>query len=92
MKTVNEVKNAYTYYLQPKLGKIYSMSKNKKISLDVMKAIIKNYVRPARYGWPVGNKTKLPWFKETVDEISSKKELYFFCLNSVNKAKRTEAR
>jgi len=91
-KTVNQVKNAYTFYLQPKLGKIYSMSKNNNVELEAMKRIVKSYVKEARYSYPVNQLTKLQWFKNTVDEIDSKKQLYFFCRNSVRRAQATLAR
>ena len=42
MKTVNELKNAYTYYLEGKMNKIYGMAINDDISLDDMKRNIRN--------------------------------------------------
>ena len=93
--TVNEVKQAYTYYLEEKLGKIFSMSKNKAVSLNVMQGIVKSYIAKARYSYPTkhGKKlTKKQWFLDQVDSAESKKSLYFLCLNSVNKARQTEAR
>ena len=92
MKTVNEVKRAYTFYLEGKLGKIYSMAHNKNVSLEAMKNIVKSYTKPATYSYPIKQHTKLKWFKETVDSITSKTQLYYLCRNSVNKARLTEAR
>ena len=93
-KTVNEVKNAYTYYLEEKLNKIYGMSMNDEVSLDDMKRNIRNYVWDAAYSYKENGKTvftKKKWFLDTVSNISSKKELYFLCRNSVNKARQTIA-
>jgi hypothetical protein len=92
LKTVNEVKNAYTFYLQPKLGKIYSMSKNDNVSLDTMKNIVRSYIKPAKYSYPTGNLTKKAWFQDELDSLTTKKQVYFLCRNSVNKAKETIAR
>ena len=91
-KTVNEVRNAYTFYLQPKLGKIYAMAHNKNVDLETMKNIVRSYIKPAKTTYPVNNQMKKVWFKKVIDEIETKEDLYFLCRNSVNKAKRTIAR
>jgi len=90
--TVNEVRNAYTFYLQPNLGKIYSMAHNNKVSLEAMKNIVKSYIQPATTTYPIKQNTKKVWFKNTIDSLESKQELYYLCRNSVNKAKDTIAR
>ena len=91
-KTVNEVRNAYTFYLQPKLGKIYSMSKNRNVDLETMKTIVRSYIKPATYSYPTKNLTKKDWFQKELASLETKKQVYFLCRNSVNKAKRTIAR
>ena len=93
-KTVNEVKNAYTYYLEEKLNKIYGMSVNGQVSLSDMKKNIRNYVWNATYSYKENGQTmftKKKWFLDTVDSMNSKKDLYFLCRNSVNKARQTIA-
>lgn len=93
-KTVNEVKNAYTYYLEEKLNKIYGMSVNGQVSLLDMKKNIRNYVWNATYSYKENGQTmftKKKWFLDTVDSMNSKKDLYFLCRNSVNKARQTIA-
>ena len=91
-RTVNEVRNAYTFYLQPKLGKIYSMSRNPNVSLDAMKAIVRSYIKPAKYSYPVNNLMKKAWFQNVITDIETKEDVYYLCRNSVRKAKRTIAR
>jgi hypothetical protein len=91
-KTVNEVKNAYTFYLQPNLGKIYAMSKNPKVSLGAMKGIIRSYISPATYSYPENQLTKKAWFQDELESLETKKQVYLFCRNSVRKAKQTIAR
>lgn len=92
MKTVNQIKPAYTHYIEPNLGKIYSMSKNNDVSLRMLKNIIKSYIKPARYSYPVGNLTKKDWFQNELESLTTKRQVYFLCRNSVNKARQTLAR
>ena len=93
-KMVDEVKNSYTYYLENKLNKIYYMSKCRDVSLEIMKKNIRNYIWDATYSYTHNGKTmytKKKWFLETMDEIDSKKDLFFFCQNSIRKAQQTLA-
>ena len=94
-KTVNEVSPAYTHYLEPKLGKLYVQMANPKVSLSDMKRNVRNYIYPARYSFKSNGQvvyTKKRWFMDTLKELTLKSQVYFFCLNSVNKARETEAR
>lgn len=91
-KTVNEIKSAYTYYLEQKRPQIYGMMVRKDVSLDVMKKNIANYIFNASYKTADGTPTKKKWFLETMNKMISKKDIYWFCINSINKAKTTIAR
>lgn len=91
-KTVNEAKTAYTYYLEEKMNKIFGMVKNDKVSLEDMKRNIRNYIWNASYSYEDNGKTvytKKKWFIETMNSMDNKSDLFFFCRNSVNKAKQT---
>lgn len=93
MKTVDELKNAYTHYLKPNLGKIYFMSKSNKISLDRMKQTIKNYIYPATYSYVKDDEklyTKKKEFMDNVMSMTDKAEISKYCYNSVRKAEETE--
>ena len=95
MKTVNQNKKAYTYYLEEKLGKLYSQMVNPNVSLDNMKRNVKNYIYDATYSYKVNGQTQLTkkkWFVDTLEDIDTKKGIYFLCLNSVRRARATEAR
>ena len=95
MKTVNEVKNSYTYYLQEKLPEINRMLYGKEISLDDMKRNIKNYIWNATYSYKVNGQTKYTkkqWFLSQVDQCPNKMKLYYLCVNSIMKAEETIAR
>ena len=95
MKTVNQVKPAYTHYIQPKLGKLYAQMKNESVSTEDMKRNIRNYIYPARYSFKQNGRTiytKKAWFLNELDNIETKQGLYFFCVNSVRRAKETIAR
>lgn len=91
MKTVNEVRNSYTYYLEPKLRQIYGMSVMKKVSIDMMKRNIYNYIynATAYYTDDCGKRvpTKKAEFLNKINNMESKKEIYWYCRNSVNKAR-----
>lgn len=93
MKTVNEVKNSYTYYLESKLKQIYWMSVIKQVRIDWMKKNIYNYIYNATtyYTDDCGNKvsTKKVEFLNKINNMKSKKEIYWYCKNSVNKARKT---
>lgn len=94
MKTVNQVKNAYTYYLEDKMKQIYGMRKNDNVSLESMKGIIKSYIKDAKYSYKENGYTlltKKQWFISTLNSLENKDSVYFFCRNSVRKAKETEA-
>lgn len=86
---VNQIKNAYTYYLDHKLNKLYAMSINNNVTLDAMRKNIRNYIWNAIYSYPQNNYTKKKWFLNTVYSINNKYDLYMFCRNSVNKARIT---
>ena len=95
MKTVNEVKRAYTFYLKLKLGKLYAQMLNKSVSLDAMKKNVKNYIFDAGYSYKQNGKTcftEKKWFIETLNNLETKQQVYLFCLNSVKKAQETIAR
>lgn len=95
MKTVNQNKKAYTYYLEEKLGKLYSQMVNAKVSLEDMKRNVRNYIYDATYSYKSNGQTmftKKKWFTETLNDIDSKQGVYFLCLNSVRRARATEAR
>lgn len=96
LKTVNKVLSSYTYYLEPKMNKIYSQMINDNVSLEDMKKNIRNYIWSAGYYWASENGqkyfTKKKWFLETLDTLETKKSVYFLCKNSVNKAKETLAK
>lgn len=93
MKTVNEVRNSYTYYLEPKLRQIYGMSVMKKVSIDMMKRNIYNYIynATAYYTDDCGKRvpTKKAEFLNKINNMESKKEIYWYCRNSANKARKT---
>lgn len=93
LKTVNKVLSSYTYYLEPKMNKIYSQMINDNVSLEAMKKNIRNYIWSASYSWTSENGqkyfTKKKWFLETLGTLETKKSVYFLCKNSVNKAKET---
>jgi hypothetical protein len=93
--TVNELPNAYTYYLEEKLGKLYSQMLNKNVSVEDMKKNVYNYIWNSVYSFKkngVTVYTKKKWFVETLRELESKKQIYFLCRNSVKRARETEAR
>lgn len=91
--TVNETKRAYTYYLEQKMKQIWGMWQNKKVSLETMKKNIFNYIFDAAsyYIDTAGNKVpmKKQEFLKNVEAMVSKEDVYWYCYNSVNKAKRT---
>lgn len=93
METVNEVSKSYTYYLEPKLKQIYRMSVMKKVSIDTMRKNIRNYIYNATtyytddYGKRVP--TKKVEFLDKINDMESKKEIYWYCRNSVDKARAT---
>lgn len=93
METVNEVSKSYTYYLEPKLKQIYRMSVMKKVSIDTMRKNIRNYIYNATtyytddYGKRVP--TKKVEFLDKINDMESKKEIYWYCRNSVDKARET---
>lgn len=94
-KTVNEVQPSYTHYLEPKLGKLYSQMTNQNVSVEDMKQNVRNYIYPARYSFKQNGRvvyTKKKWFKEELESLETKKQVYFLCRNSVRKAQETEAR
>ena len=93
--TVNEVSRSYTYYLEEKLGKIYSMSVSRSVPLEAMRRNIFNYIYDAQMSYPTASGkvyTKKKWFLDQVNSIDDKKQLYWLCRNSVMKARRTEAK
>lgn len=96
MKTVNEISKSYTYYLEPKLRQIYGMSVINKVSIETMKRNIYNYIYNATsyytndYGEMVP--TKKAEFLNKIKNMTTKKEIYLYCRNSVNKAKKTKVR
>lgn len=93
-KTVNNVKNSYTFYLEPKIQKLYAMMVNEDIPLEAMKHNIKLYIEPAKYSYQVKGQTyytKKKWFLEEVELATTKQQLYYLCRNSVRKAKETVA-
>ncbi len=95
MKTVNQIKRAYTFYLEEKLNKLYSQMVNSKVSLEDMKRNVRNYIYPASYSYQSNGRTiytKKRWFTNTLNDLSSKQGIYFLCLNSVRRARATEAR
>lgn len=93
MKTVNKVRNSYTYYLEPNLRQIYWMSVMKQVRIDWMKKFIYNYIYDATtyYTDDYGKKvpTKKVEFLNKINNMKSKKEIYWYCRNSVNKARKT---
>lgn len=95
MKTVNEIKNSYAHYLVPKIRQIYGMSVLRKVSIEAMRKNIYNYIydAPAYYTDESGNRlpTKKVEFLKNIDNMDTKKEIYRYCLNSVNKARKTLA-
>lgn len=94
-KTVNEVRPAYTYYLEPKLDKIYAMAFLNDATLEDMKRNIKHYVAPARSSYTkngVKHVMKKVWFLNELDKLETKQEVFNLCNNSVNKARATLAR
>ena len=94
MKTVDQVKNAYTYYLEDKLNKIYYMSRSSVVSLDDMKRNIRSYIWDAAYSYTQSDTTmytKKKWFLDTMNNITNKKDLFFLCRNSIRKAQQTQA-
>lgn len=91
-KTVNEIGTAYTYYLENKIKQIWSMSENREVSIEDMKKNIRHYIWNAAYKTADGTLTKKQWFIDTVNGMSSKKDIYWFCVNSINKARETVAR
>ncbi len=94
-KTVNEVQPSYTHYLEPKLGKLYAQMYNKNVSVEDMKRNVNNYIYPARYSFKQNGRTvytKKKWFKEELESLETKKQVFRLCYNSVNKARITEAR
>ena len=91
-KTVNTTKNSYTFYLEPKLQKLYAMMTKDDISLEAMKRNIKLYIEPAKYSYTVNGETrytKKKWFLEEVEAATTKQQLYYLCRNSVRKAQET---
>ena len=95
LKTVDEMVTSYTYWLEPKIGKLYAQMIRDDISLDDMKRNVRNYVWNANYSWTSENGqkhfTKKKWFLETLNSLETKKDVYFLCRNSINKAKETFA-
>jgi len=95
IKTVNQVKRAYTFYLEEKLNKLYSQMVNDNVSLEDMKRNVRNYIYNASYSYQDNGRTiytKKRWFTNTLNDLSSKQGVYFLCLNSVRRARATEAR
>lgn len=95
MKTVNQIKPAYTFYLEPKLGKLYSQMTNRNVTVEDMKRNVRNYIYDARYSFTSNGRvqfTKKHWFLDELESLETKKQVYFLCRNSVNKAKETEVR
>lgn len=94
-KTVDEMATSYAYYLEPKIGKLYTQMVRDDVSLEDMKRNVRNYVWNANYSWTSkdGQKhfTKKKWFLETLASLETKKAVYFLCRNSINKAKETLA-
>lgn len=95
LKTVDEMATSYTYYLEPKIGKLYAQMVRDDVSLEDMKRNVRNYVWNANYSWTSMNGqkhyTKKKWFLETLNSLETKKDVYFLCRNSINKAKETLA-
>jgi len=95
MKTVNEIKPSYTFYIEPKLGKLYSQLKNENVSVDDMKRNVRNYIYDSLYSYVVNGKVhymKKRWFIGELESLETKKQVYFLCLNSVNKSRETPVR
>lgn len=96
MKTVNEVKNAYTFYLEKKMPKIYGMWKSNSIPIESMRKNIKSYIVKATYQYTdaCGNIcfTRKKDFVESIDTLQSKEDIYWRCFNAVRCAKNIEAR
>ena len=95
MKTVNQVKPAYTYYLEPKLNQIYAMAFLNSATLDGMKKNVRRYIAPARRTYKVNgvkHNMKKVWFLDELDKLETKKEVFFLCNNSVKRARATLAR
>lgn len=95
LKTVDEMATSYAYYLEPKIGKLYAQMVRDDVSLEDMKRNVRNYVWNANYSWTSMNGqkhfTKKKWFLETLASLETKKDVYFLCRNSINKAKETLA-
>lgn len=94
-KTVNEIQQSYTFYLEPNLGKLYYQMINPNISIEDMKRNVNNYIYPASYSFTKNGQTfytKKKWFKEELAKLETKKQIYFLCRNSVRKAKETSVR
>lgn len=95
-KTVDESALAYTYYLKPKLSKIYAQAFYYNVSVDELKKNVYNYIYKAAYSWKDSNGkthfTRKKEFIENLNALENNAEIYWYCVNSVNKAKITEAK
>jgi hypothetical protein len=74
---------SYCHRLEPRMKQLCFMSLSKNISLRMMKNKVFEIVQDSTVTGKFG------WFVNTVENIESKKKLYFLCKNSVSKANRT---
>lgn len=95
VKTVNEIARSYTYYLEPKISKLYGMCKNRNVSLDDMKKNVFNYIYDASTYYYDSNGKKVNMkkveFLDNVNSMKTKYEIYWYCVNSVRRARATLA-
>lgn len=94
-KTVNKVKPAYTFYLQKNLRVIETLVKRG--TKEELVAGITKLIKPAASTYVNNQGRRLPTKKKRfVRIINSKKmdneQILKFCLNSIAKAARTEAK
>lgn len=94
-KTVNEIKPAYTYYLESKIKKVKKAAATG--NKELLVSVIKDVIKPAASTYVNANgmrfSTKKTKFlrgiaspKMTVDKVMT------YCFNSINKANRTIAK
>ena len=69
------------------------MSVSRKVSIETMRKNIYNYIYNATtyYINDYGNRvpTKKVEFLKNINNMETKKEIYWYCLNSINKARET---